>query len=447
MCRISIIIPVHNEEKYMRRCIDSCLIQTMNDYEIIVVDDASTDHSREILHEYELKYPEVIRCIYLDKNVKQGGARNCGIKESNGEYLCFVDADDYIESNMCELLYETACSNNSDIVCCNGWRVEESHRLYWRIFTEYDFSIHNSILHFISQCYAIIRRELITNNNLYYPEHVFHEDSAVVPIWYCVSNKITYNSASLYNRTIHDDSTTRSLDVNGIMEIIQVLKTLVDNARRVGVYDRKRSEIDAYIFIRLCVARELINENVSLIGLETYQKDIQYWREYSFDTRLFSNCICKKEYVKTMQFLHIDDHMVGNIAGIIHEKRRQRICNAINELFDQEYQIVVWGYGKIGKRFIEELNQVTNLFEIGDSNKRCQGISDMNTGKVIRDFEWIISSMTRPIFLILSDHYFCDIKSTLIAKKPNIVTADILSYLLYDLKSIRDVLCIGEIVS
>ena len=100
MCiEVSVIVPVYNVEKYLNRCVESLLNQTYKNIEIILVNDASPDNSIAIMKEYEKKYPDIIKCIYLTKNVRQGGARNRGLKIAKGKFICFVDSDDWVDSD------------------------------------------------------------------------------------------------------------------------------------------------------------------------------------------------------------------------------------------------------------------------------------------------------------------------------------------------------------
>ena len=101
MIKISIIIPVYNVEKYLDKCIFSCVNQTLEEIEVIVINDASPDACNSIMNKYQREYPNKIINIFLDKNLRQGGARNKGIKIARGEYLCFVDGDDYIAYDTC----------------------------------------------------------------------------------------------------------------------------------------------------------------------------------------------------------------------------------------------------------------------------------------------------------------------------------------------------------
>jgi len=112
--RVSVIVPVYNVAPYLPRCLDSLVAQTLKDIEIICIDDKSTDNSLDILHQYRDKYPQ-IHVIELKKNSGVATARNAGIDAARGEYLGFVDSDDYVDTDFYEKLYETAKKENADI--------------------------------------------------------------------------------------------------------------------------------------------------------------------------------------------------------------------------------------------------------------------------------------------------------------------------------------------
>ena len=118
MPKVSVIVPVYNVEKYIDKCLESLVNQTLKDIEIIIVNDGSTDNSIKIVEEYKEKYKNKI--IYLEK--ENGGlsdARNYGIQYAKGEYIAFLDSDDYVDRKMYEKLYNKAIENNSDIVECD----------------------------------------------------------------------------------------------------------------------------------------------------------------------------------------------------------------------------------------------------------------------------------------------------------------------------------------
>ena len=113
--KLSYIIPVYNVEKYLRQCIDSILGQTMDDYEIILIDDESPDGCPAICDEYKEKYPEIFKVIHK-KNGGPSAARNLGIELAEGEYLLFMDSDDYLAEDRIAEIYKTAKENRLDIL-------------------------------------------------------------------------------------------------------------------------------------------------------------------------------------------------------------------------------------------------------------------------------------------------------------------------------------------
>ena len=115
---VSIIIPVYNTEKYLKQCLESLINQkTEFKYEIICVNDGSTDNSEKILEQFS----EDIQHIYI-KNSGPGAARNLAIQKAKGQYLLFVDSDDYVSENFVQRMTEEAIQNNADVVICNFYR-------------------------------------------------------------------------------------------------------------------------------------------------------------------------------------------------------------------------------------------------------------------------------------------------------------------------------------
>lgn len=122
--KISIIIPVYNVEKYLRECLDSILAQTFQDFEIICVDDGSTDKSLEILQEYKRKDDRFV--ILQQRHAGAGAARNHGLKLAEGKYIQFLDSDDYFEPTLLEELYTRAEKFDSDLTVCSSRKVDDS---------------------------------------------------------------------------------------------------------------------------------------------------------------------------------------------------------------------------------------------------------------------------------------------------------------------------------
>ncbi|MDR0474129.1 MAG: glycosyltransferase [Treponema sp.] len=116
--KVSIIVPVYNAEKYLRRCVDSILAQTFTDFECILIDDCSPDKCPEICDEYK-KIDDRIKTLHKTENTGPVATRKTGIENATGDFIQFVDSDDWIEPEMTERLYKRALSENLDIVCCD----------------------------------------------------------------------------------------------------------------------------------------------------------------------------------------------------------------------------------------------------------------------------------------------------------------------------------------
>lgn len=120
MPKVSVIVPFYNVEKYIEKCLDSLVNQTLEEIEIILVNDGSQDNSEEKAKEFEKRYPNKIK-YYKKANGGLGDARNFGIKYASGEYIAFLDSDDFVEPTMYEEMYKKAKQENADMVECDFW--------------------------------------------------------------------------------------------------------------------------------------------------------------------------------------------------------------------------------------------------------------------------------------------------------------------------------------
>ena len=178
--KITVIIPAYNVEKYVKKCIKSVLEQTYKDFEIIVINDGSTDKTLEILNKFVL---EDSRIRIIDQtNQKQGAARNRGLDIARGEYIIFIDADDWIDENYLEEMYSKITETNSDCAISNMMRCrnDRDYRVCFgfensNVYTKIDDII--KILNLPTQFTAsgkMYSRKII--NNLYFEEGVYFED-------------------------------------------------------------------------------------------------------------------------------------------------------------------------------------------------------------------------------------------------------------------------------
>jgi glycosyltransferase involved in cell wall biosynthesis len=177
MIKVSVIIPVYNAEAYLGRCLDSLVNQTLPEIEIIAVDDGSTDGSAGIITAYQEKFPGRI-ILVRQANGGTGAARNSGIERAGGEYIGFVDADDYVEPAMYEEMYSTAKKMNADMIECNYLKEYKNRTKVKRIK---NYTDDNKLFHTeYSVCNKIVLRETILLHNIRFPVGLNYEDTEFI---------------------------------------------------------------------------------------------------------------------------------------------------------------------------------------------------------------------------------------------------------------------------
>ena len=127
--KVSVIVPVYNVEEYLAPCLDSLVKQTLQDIEIIVVNDGSPDNSQEIIDRYVKKYPNLVKAM-IKENGGQASARNMALEIAKGEYVNFVDSDDWVKIDMYENMYKKAKEEDADIVVCNTTDYYKDYAVY-----------------------------------------------------------------------------------------------------------------------------------------------------------------------------------------------------------------------------------------------------------------------------------------------------------------------------
>ena len=222
--KISVIIPVYNVEDYLKKCINSILAQNFEDYEILLIDDGSTDNSGEICDEYANKNQQ-IKVIH-QKNKGLGGARNTGIKAATGKYLLFVDSDDFIKSDMLNILFKTAEDTNADVVLFGADFVDEQGKtLSVRMPLCNEKIITKQANQFLLYCKdtcvwdKLFRRSLFIENDIYFPERIWYEDLCATAKIALYAKKTVCVQRSFYSylqrsgSIMHVKNTDRNIDM------------------------------------------------------------------------------------------------------------------------------------------------------------------------------------------------------------------------------------------
>lgn len=183
MVKISIIVPVYNVEKYLDKCLESLVNQTLKDIEIIMVNDGSPDNSEKIIKKW-MKSDKRIK-LYNKENGGQASARNLGLSKVTGEYIAFVDSDDYVDINAYENLYQKASSDNLDIVLFNYYldygddNIVKNKKIFQedRMISSKEYMLSTP-----SPVNKIFKREFLEKINFKFPEGFIYEDLAAIPV-------------------------------------------------------------------------------------------------------------------------------------------------------------------------------------------------------------------------------------------------------------------------
>lgn len=229
-CKISIIVPIYNVENYLRRCLDSLINQSLTDIEIILVNDGSPDRSYLICDEYA-KLDSRIKVINKE-NEGLGLARNRGLEVAVGEYIAFVDSDDFVELDMYKKLYDSAQSNGSDVVFCNFNEFSVNKVVYpnMEVSTSFELNGRDEIFYFLTDMIgaepsyhkdrkysmsvwrAIYSRDIIVNNNVKFPSEreLISEDVVFHVRFLSKINKLSYLTYCGYYYCENETSLTKT---------------------------------------------------------------------------------------------------------------------------------------------------------------------------------------------------------------------------------------------
>ena len=282
--KISVIIPVYNSSTYLRKCLDSVVNQTLKDIEIIVINDGSTDDSKNIIEEYLCKYKNI---IFIDQENKGiGKTRNIGIKKATGEYITFVDSDDYIKENMLEEYYKYAKKHNFDLVIGSYIKKINNKEI---IFENNKFKTGNvkttpQILYLIEYgpWAKLYKREMLINNNIYFDEERKYEDMPFVSKALLKSKLIGQITEPYYYYIIHNNSETTTMDKR-VFDILDILKEIKDYYKREYYL---RDELDYVIIDKITtyMLQQRVQKDNKLriefinAGYAFLNKNIKNWR-------------------------------------------------------------------------------------------------------------------------------------------------------------------------
>ncbi len=230
MPQISIVVPVFNSSAYLGRCLDSLATQAHRDVEVIAVDDGSEDDSWAIIEKFagrDARFSRSLRTTHRGL----GPARNRGLEIAHGEFVAFVDSDDYIDPDYCAAPCALACARDADLVCFGSWWEYPDHKVLHRPTVRVGMTPRQALLHMTPMvCEKLYRRQFLQSRRLDFPA-IFHEDEVFTPMVMACAPRIALLDRPLYHYVRREGSIC-GLGVNpNSADVLQAFRLLIDHSR------------------------------------------------------------------------------------------------------------------------------------------------------------------------------------------------------------------------
>lgn len=266
MADISVIIPCYNVAPYIDRCLTSVINQTLDlsFFQIICVDDASTDNTWQYLQEWEARCPETIMIIHCDENGRQGKARNIAMEYCNTPWVSFIDADDWIEPDYFEKMYAIALQCQCDIVSCDQLRDpsreltylehrengKESGLIVINTITQRKAFIASESMYFTA-CSKLIRTELLADHQITFPENIAYEDYFWGSLLYFYAHRIFILEEFLYHYFVNPHSTALTKNADYHIDILTISLMEWEEWQKRNFFTDYKEEVE-FLFLNSC---------------------------------------------------------------------------------------------------------------------------------------------------------------------------------------------------
>lgn len=308
---ITIIMPIYNSETYLSKTIDSIIKQSIgfNNIELILVDDKSTDDSRNIIQDYALRYNNIVP-IYLDKNSGYPGVgRNIGIKKSKAEYIMFIDSDDEYEFDMCEILYTTITENECDCVECNynkiDYLTEESPQKNNNSYEKLFLKPNDALYIFRSFTWnKIFKKSIIEENNIKFVTDRVGEDTFFCIEYIINSNSIIYLDKyfgyKYFDRNESFSTTNLKWNLNVIKHYYESLDILNKNQIKINLTRFFNSSINYTIFCTIKMEENNFKSIFKVLNeLYLFEKKIKFDKNQGVFLFRFINKFINTNHIST----------------------------------------------------------------------------------------------------------------------------------------------------
>ncbi len=293
MIKISVIVPVYNVEKYLRNCLNSLVNQTLQEIEILIVNDGSPDSSQIIIDEFSEKFPLKIKS-FVKENGGLSDARNFGLDRATGEFIAFVDSDDSVSEKMFAEMYALAKKHEAEMVICNLQKVDEAGNVKQkltqipnmpeRILLEDHFSVFADLSYFA--CNKIFRSDLFDEKR--FKNGIHFEDIQLIPQLLLKCTVIAQTQNYHYNYLEREDSITKTHTEKGldILHAVDEVEKAFENSR----YSHRKKEIKNF---------KILEGVYTFLAYLAFVKDEQIYQKMSRELKVF----LRKNKISTVDIL------------------------------------------------------------------------------------------------------------------------------------------------
>lgn len=251
--KVSIIVPVYGVEKWLSRCLESLVNQTLQDIEIIVINDGSPDNSQKIIEQYEAAYPDLLRG-YVKENGGLSDARNYGLQFAKGEYVAFVDSDDYVDVTMYQKMYDKAIEDNSDAVICGYFSVNETknQKKSKQMGTMHLYGQNLEKVPTLLMTVApfawnkLIKRTIFEETKIRFPKGIIYEDICTMYPLLLYCNKISKVNEELYYYIEQREGSITATYSPKKIQLLDSLKILNDHYIEAGKFEEFHDVLVAF---------------------------------------------------------------------------------------------------------------------------------------------------------------------------------------------------------
>lgn len=314
MPKVSVIVPVYNVEKYLEKCLDSLVNQTLQDIEILVINDSTPDNSQMIIDRYVKTYPNMVRS-FIKPNGGIASVRNFGLSRAQGDYISFVDGDDYVDVDMLQTLYNEAIKNDANVVVSDFYFTYEHKET---VYKEYPYQ---NTKEMIVNLFAVLWNKLYKRTYLESLGLTFIESSRFEDVSYLMRMAPYYDKFYFVSRPfVHYVQRASSITASHnykVKDIIIVLNDILKYYKEKGFYQTYRDEIE-YVFIRFTLGQpfrsssKIANKKDRIYSLDllwsTLNSNFPQWR--------------KNPYLRTLpglknKYFRIVNKSIYNLSSLI----------------------------------------------------------------------------------------------------------------------------------